>query len=37
MAQRWGMMIFALVLAVIPFIPGMPPFWIVSVKTFLLL
>ncbi len=29
MAQRWGMMIFALVMAVIPFIPGMPPFWIV--------
>ena len=29
MAQRWGMIIFALVMAVIPFIPGMPPFWIV--------
>ncbi|MBQ8104958.1 MAG: branched-chain amino acid ABC transporter ATP-binding protein/permease [Afipia sp.] len=29
MAQRWGMMIFALVMAVIPFVPGMPPFWIV--------
>lgn len=29
MAQRWGMIIFALVMAAIPFIPGMPPFWIV--------
>jgi len=29
MTQRWGMIIFALVMAVIPFIPGMPPFWIV--------
>lgn len=29
MAQRRGMIIFALVMAVIPFIPGMPPFWIV--------
>ena len=29
MTQRLGMIIFALVMAVIPFIPGMPPFWIV--------
>lgn len=29
MAQRWGVIIFALVTAAIPFIPGMPPFWIV--------
>jgi len=29
MTQRWGMIIFALVMAAIPFIPGMPPFWIV--------
>ncbi len=29
MTQRWGMIVFALVMAVIPFIPGMPPFWIV--------
>ena len=28
-AQRWGMIVFALVMAVIPLIPGMPPFWIV--------
>ncbi|HEX7881467.1 MAG TPA: branched-chain amino acid ABC transporter ATP-binding protein/permease [Afipia sp.] len=29
MIQRWGMIVFALVMAVVPFIPGMPPFWIV--------
>ncbi|EGP09261.1 ABC transporter ATP-binding/permease protein [Bradyrhizobiaceae bacterium SG-6C] len=29
MARRWGMIIFTLVMAAIPFIPGMPPFWIV--------
>jgi branched-chain amino acid transport system permease protein len=29
MAQRWGIFIFALVMAAIPSIPGMPPFWIV--------
>lgn len=29
MTQRWGMIVFALVMAGIPFIPGMPPFWIV--------
>jgi branched-chain amino acid transport system permease protein len=29
MTQRWAMILFALVLAVIPLIPGMPPFWIV--------
>jgi len=29
MTQRWGMVVFALVMAVLPFIPGMPPFWIV--------
>ncbi len=29
MMQRWGMIIFTLVMAAIPFIPGMPPFWIV--------
>jgi branched-chain amino acid transport system permease protein len=29
MAQRWGMIVFTLVMAAIPFIPGMPPFWIV--------
>ena len=29
MTQRWAMIVFALVMAVIPFIPGMPPFWIV--------
>jgi ABC-type branched-subunit amino acid transport system ATPase component/ABC-type branched-subunit amino acid transport system permease subunit len=29
MTQRWGMIVFALVMAVVPFIPGMPPFWIV--------
>lgn len=29
MTQRWAMIVFALVMAVVPFIPGMPPFWIV--------
>jgi ABC-type branched-subunit amino acid transport system ATPase component/ABC-type branched-subunit amino acid transport system permease subunit len=29
MAQRYPVIIFALVMAAIPFIPGMPPFWIV--------
>lgn len=29
MMQRWPILIFALVMAAIPFIPGMPPFWIV--------
>ncbi len=29
MTQRLPILIFALVIAVIPFIPGMPPFWIV--------
>jgi branched-chain amino acid transport system permease protein len=29
MAQRWGIIVFALVMAGLPFIPGMPPFWIV--------
>ena len=29
MTQRWSTIVFALVMAGIPFIPGMPPFWIV--------
>jgi branched-chain amino acid transport system permease protein len=29
MTQRWAMIVFAAAMAVIPFIPGMPPFWIV--------
>src|ERR1700689_400813 len=29
MPQRWPVIVFALVMAAIPFIPGMPPFWIV--------
>jgi ABC-type branched-subunit amino acid transport system permease subunit len=29
MTQRWPMIVFALAMAAIPFIPGMPPFWIV--------
>lgn len=29
MTQRWPVVIFALAMAVIPFIPGVPPFWIV--------
>jgi len=29
MTQRWAILIFAAVMACIPFIPGMPPFWIV--------
>ena len=29
MTQRWAIVLFALVMAAIPFIPGMPPFWIV--------
>jgi ABC-type branched-subunit amino acid transport system ATPase component/ABC-type branched-subunit amino acid transport system permease subunit len=29
MTQRWPILVFALVMAVIPYVPGMPPFWIV--------
>src|ERR1700691_6313971 len=29
MPQRWPVIVFALVIAAIPFIPGLPPFWIV--------
>ena len=29
MGQRWPVVLFALVMAVIPFVPGVPPFWIV--------
>ena len=29
MAQRLPILIFAIIMAVIPFVPGMPPFWIV--------
>jgi branched-chain amino acid transport system permease protein len=29
MAQRWPVMLFAALMAAVPFIPGMPPFWIV--------
>ena len=29
MGQRWPTVLFALAMAVIPFVPGMPPFWIV--------
>jgi ABC-type branched-subunit amino acid transport system ATPase component/ABC-type branched-subunit amino acid transport system permease subunit len=29
MRERWPVLVFTLVMAVIPFIPGMPPFWIV--------
>ena len=29
MAQRWPVVLFAVVMAALPFIPGMPPFWIV--------
>ena len=29
MAQRWPVVLFALVMAALPFIPEMPPFWIV--------
>jgi branched-chain amino acid transport system permease protein len=29
MTQRWPILLFALVMAAIPFIPGIPPFWIV--------
>ncbi|CAN5464681.1 branched-chain amino acid ABC transporter ATP-binding protein/permease [soil metagenome] len=29
MMQRWGMVAFAAMIALIPFVPGMPPFWIV--------
>jgi branched-chain amino acid transport system permease protein len=29
MRERWPILIFAAVMAAIPFIPGMPPFWIV--------
>src|SRR5215813_11111906 len=29
MRQRWPVLLFALVMAAIPFVPGVPPFWIV--------
>src|SRR6201986_4606802 len=29
MTNRWPLLVFAIVMAVIPLIPGMPPFWIV--------
>jgi branched-chain amino acid transport system permease protein len=29
MRERWGALVFALVMAAIPFMPGVPPFWIV--------
>lgn len=29
MTQRWAIVVFAVAMAAIPFIPGMPPFWIV--------
>ncbi|MGJ4896878.1 MULTISPECIES: branched-chain amino acid ABC transporter ATP-binding protein/permease [unclassified Bradyrhizobium] len=29
MRERWPLIIFAVIVAAIPFIPGMPPFWIV--------
>ncbi|MGY4305734.1 branched-chain amino acid transport system permease protein [Bradyrhizobium sp. USDA 4369] len=29
MRERWPLIIFAVIMAAIPFIPGMPPFWIV--------
>jgi branched-chain amino acid transport system permease protein len=29
MRERWPVLVFALVMAAIPFVPGMPPFWIV--------
>jgi ABC-type branched-subunit amino acid transport system ATPase component/ABC-type branched-subunit amino acid transport system permease subunit len=29
MKQRWPILLFALVMAVIPYVPGIPPFWIV--------
>ncbi|MEZ5764242.1 MAG: branched-chain amino acid ABC transporter ATP-binding protein/permease [Xanthobacteraceae bacterium] len=29
MRQRWPVLVFALVMAVIPFVPGLPPFWLV--------
>src|SRR5579864_320263 len=29
MGQRWPTVLFALAMAIIPFVPGMPPFWIV--------
>src|SRR5919106_4525769 len=29
MAQRWPVLPFALIMAAIPFVPGLPPFWLV--------
>lgn len=29
MAQRWPVFVFACLMAVIPFVPGLPPFWLV--------
>lgn len=29
MAQRWPVLLFALIVAAIPFVPGLPPFWLV--------
>ena len=27
--SRWPVLVFALVMAAIPFVPGLPPFWLV--------
>src|SRR5690242_6289213 len=29
MHGRWGVLVFAAVMAALPFVPGVPPFWIV--------
>jgi branched-chain amino acid transport system permease protein len=29
MRERWPLLLFAIVMAIVPFLPGMPPFWIV--------
>ena len=29
---RWPVILFALVMAAVPFVPGMPPFWLVLLK-----
>ena len=29
MTQRWPILVFAIVMALIPFVPGIPPFWLV--------
>jgi len=33
MTQRWPILVFALVMAALPIVPALPPFWIVLLTT----